>query len=685
MAFKNWDAFVDKFENDDELMELLDKSGINWGKLPNDEARFEAMYNFLRTKPKTWGKEKYDELWLDYGERNYENKEGFKYNPKNIMGELGKYEDIEKDGVKTSALDQFREDYWSASKDKRDYWKTKFEKLHGENSWELAKKVMQADLHNKMMRDIEKKRSDILEGEAEDSPWYDYALSSMMGLFTPRIKSALKEGRDVGAADILGDVAENAAYAAFPVGRVGGMVAKGVAKPLSKALSQKTARGAGKLLGGALAEFGAPATIETADWLMGNTDIGKNGIDWTGEKDFEPEDIVIGGLTNLGVNKGLGRAAGMVLNTMGKKVSGKIPKPVKERLEGVKSPREKAEELVEGAKETLHAANVPHAEAYRMAVREGNGGVSIPEQQKAIDILKVAESADPEKRAMALETAKDFKEQSEHVMDRYKKELNDAESELTGAGVMHDAGFMTDEEFKAAKSELEGRIDLAKTILTEENKMLKRSEERIVELEKAGRAQNIIDILPNELDPTGRQAINQAILDGPPPASTYRLEPVEGTLPYMEDLLGMKKGTFTSNPELLSLFGKELKPTLGERALEGLFSWGVNKAGTDSDAQVAATVTRGAVDPKELRKGQYARREQKKQARAAAVLQKSIEGQGWELTDEDRKWLKMIEQNPGMVQGYGAGAGQDFHKWMLLRGTDLLRDTELARPAFTAE
>lgn len=673
MAFKNWDAFVDKFENDDELMELLDKSGINWGKLPNDEARFEAMYNFLRTKPKTWEKEKYDELWLDFGERNYENKQGFKYNPKSIMGELGNYEDIEKDGVKTSALDQFREDYWSASKDKRDYWKTKFEKLHGENSWELVKKVMQADLHNKMMRDIEKKRSDILEGEAEDSPWYDYALSSMMGLFTPRIKSALKDGRGIGATDILGDIAENAAYAAFPVGRVGGLVAKGVAKPLAKALSQKTARGAGKLLGGALAEFGAPATIETADWLMGNTD-------------FEPEDIVIGGLTNLGVNKGLGRTAGMVLNTMGKKVSGKVPKPIKDRLEGIKSPREKAEELVEGAKETLHAANVPHAEAYRMAVKEGNGGVSIPEQEKAIEILKVAESADPEKREMALETAKMFKEQSEEVMAKYKKELADAESELTGAGVMHDVGAMTDEEFKAAKFDLEGRIGLAKTVLEEENKMLKRSEDRIVELEKAGHAQNIIDILPRELNPAGREAVNKVILDGPPPAATYRLEPVEGTLSYMEDLLGMKKGTFTNNPELLSLFGKDLKPTLGERVLEGLFSWGVNKAGTDSDAQVAATVTRGAVDPKELRKGQYARREQKKQARAAAVLQKSIEGQGWELTDEDRKWLKMIEQNPGMVQGYGKDAGStDFTLWMIRRGTDLLSNTELARPAFAVE
>lgn len=682
MAIKTWKEFGKKFGDDDDVRRALHGSGIDFKGMNDDEERIAAAFDYLKNNFKYWDEKRYDELRREYGRRRI-NAEEFEYTPSNIMAELGKYKDTEKDGVTTSALDNFRNDYWKADKEKRGIWKDLFEQNHGDNSWELVKRVMQADLHNKMLRDIEKGRGDIIEGEAENSPWYDYALSSMMGLFTPRIKSALKEGRGIGATDILGDFAENAAYAAFPVGRVGGLVAKGVAKPLAKALSQKTARGAGKLLGGAVAEFGAPATIETADYGLNKADTWLTGAE--DDARFEPEDIILGGLTNLGVNKVLGRSAGMLVNTLGKKVSGKIPKPIKERLEGVKSPREKAEELVEGAKETLHAANVPHAEAYRMAVKEGNGGVSIPEQEKAIEILKVAESADPEKRAMAIETAKDFKEQSEHVMDRYKKELNDAESELAGAGVMHDAGFMTDEEFKAAKFDLEGRIDLAKTLLTEENKMLKRSEERIVELEKAGNAQNIIDILPNELDPTGKQAINQAILNGPPPASTYRLEPVEGTLPYMEDLLGMKKGTFTSNPELLSLFGKELKPTLGERALEGLFSWGVNKAGTDSDAQVAATITRGAVDPKELRKGQYARREQNKQARAAAVLQKAIEGQGWELTDEDRKWLKMIEQNPGMVQGYGAGAGQDFHKWMLLRGTDLLRDTELARPAFTAQ
>ena len=58
---------------------------------------------------------------------------------------------------------------------------------------------------------------------------------------------------------------------------------------------------------------------------------------------------------------------------------------------------------------------------------------------------------------------------------------------------------------------------------------------------------------------------------------------------------------------------------------------------------------------------------------------------GTELTEEDTKWLKKIEQNPGMVQGYGEGNTPAFRNWMLLRGSDLLSGTPLYRPAFEVE
>jgi len=683
MAFKNWGAFVDKYENDDELMELLDKSGINWGKLPNDEARFEAMYNFLRTKPKTWEKEKYDELWLDFGERNYENKQGFKYNPKSIMGELGNYEDIEKDGVKTSALDQFRKDYWSASKDKRDYWKTKFEKAHGQNSWELVKKVMQADLHNKMMSDIEKKRSDIIEGEAEESPWYDYVNSSLMGLFTPRIKSALKEGRDISATDVLGDLTENAAYAAFPVGRVGGLVAKGIARPLSKLFNQTTAKGAGKLLGGALAEFGAPATIEAADYGLNKADTWLTGAE--DDARFEPEDILLGGFTNLGVNKGLGRTAGLALNTMGKKVSGKIPKPIRERLEGVKSPKEKAEEMIDNAKETLLDANMNPMDVYKYAVKEGKAPPDMQAQENAIRILKIAEQADPKMRTQAIEYANKAKEEATKNRDMFAQKLDDLESRKTGAGIEHETGVLDDKAYTDLVDELDIDIGNARELMDEYTDDVLKADKRITELNKSAKAQEILDGLSNvdsEHTLTGR---NKKILNGPPPAASYQLTPVPLMFKSLEADFGLPEGTFTGHPELLALFGRKVPPTTGERLGEAAFSWAVNKAGTDSDAQVASTITQGVIDPKKLRKGQYERREKAKTGRAAKTLEAVVSSE-YDLTDEDKKWLRKISENPGMVKGYGKDAGStDFTLWMLRRGTDLLRNTELARPAFDVE
>ena len=59
-----------------------------------------------------------------------------------------------------------------------------------------------------------------------------------------------------------------------------------------------------------------------------------------------------------------------------------------------------------------------------------------------------------------------------------------------------------------------------------------------------------------------------------------------------------------------------------------------------------------------------------------------LEKAGTELTEEDTKWLKKIEQNPGMVQGYGEGNTPAFRNWMLLRGSDLLSGTPLYRPTF---
>ena len=259
--------------------------------------------------------------------------------------------------------------------------------------------------------------------------------------------------------------------------------AKGFAKPLSKFVNPKGTRFASKLLGGALAEFGAPATVETAEWLAGNTGF-EGGPHWTGEKDFEPEDIVIGGLTNLGVNKGIGRIAGQFISGLGKKVSrGRIPKPIRERLEGVKTPKERAEELIEDAKKTIETANLPESEAYQYVAKEGKNLPSVTDQQNAIDVLKIAEQADPNLNAQAKEAAESIRDANQKYVDYHKERINKLEAELNGAGIQHDIGAIGKEEYKKIKENLNKKIDRSKETLIESAEDVKKATKRIEELQ----------------------------------------------------------------------------------------------------------------------------------------------------------------------------------------------------------
>lgn len=144
------------------------------------------------------------------------------------------------------------------------------------------------------------------------------------------------------------------------------------------------------------------------------------------------------------------------------------------------------------------------------------------------------------------------------------------------------------------------------------------------------------------------------------------------------------KRAITADPELLSLFYKNTpREAFDEAAANAIKTWGVNKYGSDHDAGVVMNTFGAPV--KELRKDQEKSRQERARKASASRILKDLEKAGKELTEEDNKWLKKIEQNPGMVQGYGEGNTPSFRNWMLLRGADLLSGTPLYRPAFEVE
>lgn len=139
----------------------------------------------------------------------------------------------------------------------------------------------------------------------------------------------------------------------------------------------------------------------------------------------------------------------------------------------------------------------------------------------------------------------------------------------------------------------------------------------------------------------------------------------------------------TSDPELLSLFYRRTpREVFDDVAADAIKNWAVNRYGSDKDANLALRATGVDANVEELRKEQAKEKKERAQRASASRILGDLENAGTELTEEDTKWLKKIEQNPGMVQGYGEGNTPAFRNWMLLRGSDLLSGTPLYRPTF---
>ena len=142
----------------------------------------------------------------------------------------------------------------------------------------------------------------------------------------------------------------------------------------------------------------------------------------------------------------------------------------------------------------------------------------------------------------------------------------------------------------------------------------------------------------------------------------------------------------TSDPELLSLFYKRTpRETFNDVAGDAIKTWAVNRYGSDKDASLALRATGVGDNVDDIRKDLAKEKNEREGKVSASRILGDLEKAGAALSDEDIKWLKKIEQNPGMVQGYGEGNTPSFRNWMLLRGSDLLSGTPLYRPAFSAE
>ena len=128
-----------------------------------------------------------------------------------------------------------------------------------------------------------------------------------------------------------------------------------------------------------------------------------------------------------------------------------------------------------------------------------------------------------------------------------------------------------------------------------------------------------------------------------------------------------------------------------DAALEAGKNFTTNKYGSKRDADVILSGVSnmlGSIDPKMNLSKKLEDDRKADMDKARTELKKSQVGEilkGGDLNEEDRKWLGELFKNPKMMEGDGEGNSTKFKNWLLIRGQDILRGTELFRPTYEAE
>ena len=462
---------------------------------------------------------------------------------------------------------------------------------------------------------------------------------SVLGtLLLPRSTESRKAGKDVSGKDIGLDLLENALMLA-PLGMV--------------AAVPKIARAgrAAKALAGIGTAAVVPHVMEGVDARSYSP---SENLD---RSVYNETDALLGWATNVGaplvLNRTLGRlgkfAADKVAGAEGKGLSdvtnetltslrkaGEWVKPDKESVKAVKNFNyENTVKSKSGAKVGDEAA-----EAYVSANKRADEGLALQEEGQQIldDVVQMFESGNiPDAKSL------------EKMLAEYESKVKLGGSQTEKA--ISDLNNVS----KLQKAQIEAEKKFAKTNgaqdYIEAGLLKKRSEETgmaIPDLLKSGKAKDILDFSKQLAD-----ADWMAKLQMSHPGAAKALD-------------------------------------VGRNMAE---SWVVNKYGSKRDATPVlggiSNLIQSVAPGTDLQKVfQNARKENiepvERQYRKD-IAKSVLDNLPKDASDDDKKFMKMVVDNPDVLKGMGKGNTPAFRNWYLLRGSDILRGTELYRPTFEVE
>lgn len=571
----------------------------------------------------------------------------------NVIGILG-IEDDPKDAKGARTKEQkFIEDFpKNVAK-----WKKKItdNNVYGKSGWKTVKEIWKQATRDSMQAGIAKARK-----EAMDDAPLDFGLfqlpnipgsSFVTRIVYPRATEHIENTGDFSAKDILADLGENLAMT-VPGGAFTGIAGKGLAKVAPKAVKyfsgpgssifEGAVKGAGRMAGNLFGNAVVPFGAEAMDAAIYDDD--DEGMEH--RADFSAGDAAIGTAINQGVNRGIMRMAGPMLDRFS---NGGLSRG------GMLKARQFLENL---------------GQSFRQ-----KGDDYAADVARRVDIPIIAEAGEitPKGLSSAVHGGSDIVTEGQ---SRQALEQALGEQAVLKAIDRGELAFQPKIAQSAAKqTKDQGRAAELKKAITELDDVLEKgaTEEAIT---KAAMKTALTDAVSSK----GTAAPVRSMFSYPPGGIRG------GDLPLTADVV---KEVIEKNPAPIINYaawhgngGVEKADRILNVLNQAGPAWSVNKYGSESDADMLLSPVPAL--KKALKESRQEVQEAPKKRKAAADILRIVSEDG-SLTTDDRKYLDAIAENPDIMKVGYKDDPNGFRLWLLERGNRLLQGTSAYRPTFPVE
>ena len=522
------------------------------------------------------------------------------------------------------------DDYYKVPQSERDLWNAGVNLEYGPGGSEKMRRVIDAEKRNREYADRHK---------------IGTAAKVLGTIFAPRSLEAIQSGQAEGWKDALLskhgalDLGENVLMA-LPFGGWAGIISKG-------ARGAKAAKAAASAILGAAA---APHAVEAMDWAAYHNTPEQN----PDRAVYSEGDAFLGTGTNLVAPWVLGEIGNSMGKWLGYRNAGN---------EGAQGVSQKTLDILKDMKKTGEWVK-PSKESIE-AVSTINGTMAREEAAASVGVSQFADASAKEAQANSLR--------------------------LQAADIV-ESGKIVDNA-PLIKHKLKEADKLDKEAETLRNKKMTKLEEARVSRAMEGAPRNDARdyIEAGFLEKRARDIEKDGLDDGMGMSVGELLELAKSSDKYKDKISDILRfGNEFQNANYMDYLS--LKNPALRQAADAAETWIVNKYGSKRDADLLtgqASRLLAAIDPRLNMSNLLAEKKQEAVDRKVRDVQKSHAGRilsvDKTLTDEDRDWLKKIQDNPSIVTGIGEGNSARFRNWFLLRGQDIMRGTSLFRPTPSVE